>query len=120
MYHVFLLDPPAQFSSDNLGFPEITYVNLSSNDVGENFEAASVTLICKVALLNGTEKWRNVTYLIEWVAEGKTLKRESRCEVQPGHESNESCPNSTLTSQLPAENYTIGQWVRVGRFNETT
>ncbi|XP_067041993.1 von Willebrand factor D and EGF domain-containing protein-like isoform X3 [Acropora muricata] len=101
-------DPPAQFSSDNLGFPEITYIKLPSDDVGENLNAASVTLLCKVAILNGIEKWKNVSYRIEWVAEGRTLKEETRCVVQPGETNKNSCPDQELTSQLPGEKYTIG------------
>ena len=110
---VLLSDPPAQFSSDNFGFPEITYIELPSNDVGENVNAASVTLLCKVAILNDIEKWRNVSYLIEWVAEGRTLKHETRCEVQPGQTNENSCPGQELSSQLPGEKYTIGQSVSV-------
>ena len=102
-----------QFSSDNLGFPEITYIELPSDDVGEDLDAAFVTLLCKVAILNGIENWRNVSYLIEWVAEGRTLKEETRCEVQPGQTNEKSCPEQELTSQLPGEKYTIGQSVSV-------
>ena len=106
-------DPPAQFSSDNFGFPEITYVELPSDDDGENIDVASVTLLCRVAILNGIETWKNVSYLIEWVAEGRTLKNETRCEVQPGKTNVNSCPGQELASQLPGENYTIGQSVSV-------
>lgn len=102
-------DPPVQFSSDNLGLPEITYVPIEDNYVGGNYEAVSVTLLCKVAILNGIEKWKNVSYLIEWVADGGTLRNETRCEVQPGQINENSCPDQELTSQLPGENYKIGQ-----------
>ncbi|XP_067041983.1 uncharacterized protein [Acropora muricata] len=102
-------DPPVRFSSDNLGLPEITYVSLESNDVGSDYKAAFVTLLCKVAILNGIEKWKNVSYLIEWVAEGRILKNETACEVQVGRTHKKSCPDRDLTSQLPGENYTIGQ-----------
>jgi len=108
-----LSDPPAQFSSDNFEFPEITYSELPRDDVGENIDPASVTLLCKVAILNGIEKWTNVSYLIEWVAEGRTLKNETRCEVQPGQTNGNPCPDQELTSQLPGENYRIGQSVSV-------
>lgn len=111
-------DPPVQFSSDNLGLPEITYVPIEDDYVGRNYEAVSVTLLCKVAILNGIEKWKNVSYLIEWVAEGRTLKNETRCEVQPGQTNGNRCPNQELTSQLPGENYKIGQSVRMDKLNK--
>ena len=107
-----------QFSSDNLGLPEITYVPLENNNVGADLNAVSVTLLCKVAILNDIEKWRNVSYLIEWVAEGRTLKNETICEVQPGQTNEKSCPDDDLTSQLPGENYTIGQSVRMDKLNK--
>ena len=109
-----LSDPPAQFSRDNLGLPEITYIELPSDDVGGDLNEASVTLLCKVTILNGIEKWKNVSYRIEWVAEGRTLKEETRCEVQPGQTNKNSCPpEQELTSQLPGEKYTIGLSVSV-------
>ncbi|XP_068719986.1 von Willebrand factor D and EGF domain-containing protein-like [Montipora capricornis] len=101
--HPNCYDPPATFSNDNLGFPEITYV--------ENEEHVSVTLVCKVAILNGIEKWKNVTYSIEWFAEGKTLKNETICGgLLRGRENKKPCPDANLISlRLPGENYTIGQ-----------
>lgn len=111
--HVSLSDPPANFSNNNLGLPEIRYVELSGDDAGEDVEKVPVTLLCEVAILNGIEKWKNVSYLIEWVAEGRTLKNETICEVHPGGTNAKSCPNRTLTSLLPGENYTIGQSVRM-------
>lgn len=116
---VLLSDPPVQFSSDNLGLPEITYVPIEDNYVGGNYKAVSVTLLCKVAILNGIEKWKNVSYLIEWVADGGTLRNETRCEVQPGQINENSCPDQELTSQLPGENYMIGQSVRMHKLNKT-
>ena len=120
LLYVLLLDPPAQFSSDNFEFPEVTYIELPSDYVGANFNAVSVTLLCKVAILNGIEEWRNVSYLIEWVAEGRTLKNETICEVQPGKTNKNPCPNQELTSRLPGDKYTIGQSVSVEKFNDTT
>ncbi|XP_068720616.1 von Willebrand factor D and EGF domain-containing protein-like [Montipora capricornis] len=101
--HPNCYDPPATFSNDNLGFPEITYV--------EKEEHVSVTLVCKVAILNGIEKWKNVSYSIEWFAEGKTLKNETICGgLLPGKENEKSCPDANLISlSLPGESYTIGQ-----------
>ncbi|XP_068690355.1 uncharacterized protein [Montipora foliosa] len=106
-------NPPATFSNDNLGFPEISYVptnekddygNVADNDV-------NVTLTCKVAILNGIEKWKNVSYWIEWFAEGKILKNETICGgLLPGKENQNPCPdNKDLTSLLPGKNYIIGQ-----------
>ncbi|XP_068693084.1 von Willebrand factor D and EGF domain-containing protein-like isoform X2 [Montipora foliosa] len=101
--HPNCYDPPATFSNDNLGFPEINYVAKE--------EHVSVTLVCKVAILNGIEKWKNVTYSIEWFAEGKTLKNETICGgLLPGKVNKKPCPDANLTSsRLPGENYTIGQ-----------
>ncbi|XP_068690653.1 neurogenic locus notch homolog protein 1-like, partial [Montipora foliosa] len=94
--------PPATFSNDNLGFPEISYVDE---------EDVFVTLICKVAILNGIEKWKNVSYSIEWFAEGKTLQNETICGgLLPGKENQNPCPDKeNLASRLPGENYIIGQ-----------
>ena len=88
------------------------------NEVAEvSYENVPVTLACKVALLNGIEQWKNVTYLIEWVAEGKALKREKICDVQQGKTHEDPCPNEAqIVSQLPGLNYTIGQRVRVDNF----
>lgn len=107
-------DPPAPFSSSNLGLPEISYIEYL-NDVDTDLKAASVILLCKVNLLNGIKDWRNVTYLIEWVAEGRTLKNETMCEVKPGQTNKFPCPGHgrDLTSRLPSEKYKIGQSVRV-------
>ena len=111
--HLSLSDPPANFSNNNLGLPEITYVELSGDDAGEDVDKVPVTLLCEVAILNGIEKWKNVSYRIEWVAEGRTLKEETRCEVQPGEVNENSCPDQELTSQLRGEKYTIGLSVSV-------
>ena len=115
MYTLLFSDPPAQFSSGNLGLPKITYVKLPDDNVGTDVKAASVILLCKVAILNGIEKWRNVSYLIEWVAEGTTLKNETMCEVKPGQTNKYPCPGHRrdLISRLPSEKYTVGQSVRI-------
>ncbi|XP_067042015.1 von Willebrand factor D and EGF domain-containing protein-like [Acropora muricata] len=104
-------DPPAPFSSSNLGLPEISYIKLPSDYVGTELRAASVILFCKVNLLNGIKDWRNVTYLIEWVAEGRTLKNETMCEVKPGQTNKFPCPGRRqhLISRLQGDKYTIGQ-----------
>ena len=75
-----------------------------------------MTLVCKVALLNGIEKWKNVSYLIEWVAEGRLLKSEKICDIRRGNVHTNPCPpNQTqIVSQLPGLAYTIGLAVRMG------
>lgn len=71
-------------------------------------------LSCKGALLNGIGQWKNVTYLIEWVAEGKTLKNETICDVQLGKTHKDPCPNEAqIISKLHGLQYKIGQWVRM-------
>ena len=68
-------------------------------------------------ILNGIEKWKNVSYLIEWVAEGRILKSETICEVQPGKTHVGPCPihETHVTSKLPGRNYSIGQSVRMDK-----
>ena len=71
-----------------------------------------MTLVCKVPILNGVEKWKNVTYRIEWFAEGKTLKSETSCGgLAPGGINDDPCPNVELKSLLPGNLYNIGQSV---------
>ena len=76
-------------------------------------EDVAVTLICQVPLLNGVEKWRNVTYKIEWYAEGKTLLTDEPCGNVPcGGENSEACPNiASVQSKLAGTKYKIGQSV---------
>ena len=113
---LFLSDPPALFSRDNLGLPEITYVPLSNDNSNDVYalEDVPVTLVCKVALLNGIEKWANVSYLIEWFADGKSLKNETRCGVRPGSVHTHPCPpnQAQIDSKLHGLDYKIGQMVR--------
>ena len=81
--HIFLSDPSAQFSRENLGLPEVTY---APHLLGEGslvpMNEVSVNLTCKGTVLNGMGQWKNVTYLIEWFVEGKLLKTEKICDVQ--------------------------------------
>ena len=102
---MFSIDHPHAFSSDNLGDPVITYK--------ENEEAVEVTLICKVDVHNGIEMWKNVSYMIEWFAEGRSLQKETKCGGLPrGGTNANSCPGGELVSQLPGSKYNISQWVR--------
>ena len=72
-----------------------------------------VSLICKVNILNGMEKWQNVSYKIDWFAEGKSLKSEEICGgLLPGEVNDKPCPDGGLHSTLGPKLYTIGQWVR--------
>jgi len=58
------------------------------------------------------EKWKNITYKVEWFAEGKTLKSEEICGGLPlGQENSNACPNKNLDSLLPGRLYKIGQSV---------
>ena len=78
-----------------------------------------MTLICEVDIRNGIEKWKNVTYRIEWFAEGTSLKSEPKCDGAPVGETNtEACPNGKLTSRLPGNLYKIGQ--SVSKINHVT
>jgi len=72
-----------------------------------------VTLICKVPIRNGIEKWKNVTYRIEWFAEGTLLQTETKCDGFPvGGTNTNACPaGRVLTSKLAGNLYKIGQWV---------
>ena len=71
-----------------------------------------MTLICEVDIRNGIEKWKNVTYRIEWFAEGTSLKSETKCDGVPvGGSNTKACPNGKLTSTLPGNLYKIGQSV---------
>lgn len=72
-----------------------------------------VSLLCKVNILNGIEKWQNVSYKIEWFAEGKSLKSEEICGgLPPGEVNDKPCPSGELHSTLEPALYKIGQLVR--------
>ena len=73
--------------------------------------------MCKVNVLDGIANWKNVTYRIEWFAEGKSLKTETICGgLPPGGENTDPCPNGPVVSKLsgsgPDPHYKIGNWVR--------
>ncbi|PFX16674.1 Neurogenic locus notch-like protein 2, partial [Stylophora pistillata] len=107
----FLLDEkrkdfPREFSSDNINNPEIVVQDIPEDNT------VSVTLLCKVNILNGIASWRNVTYKIEWFAEGKSLQVETICGgIPPGSLNEKACPDGTLVSKLPGSKYKIGTWV---------
>jgi len=106
------LDPPQTFSSENLGDPEISLIPVE--------EHVEVTLLCRVMVLNGIENWTNVSYKIEWFAEGESLHSESLSEEEicgglpNGAVNGQPCPgeDGELVSRLSGTQYKIGQWVR--------
>lgn len=99
----FSIDFPKEFSSDNIKNPEIIVQE------GEN---VSVTLLCKANILNGIASWKNVTYKIEWFAEGNSLQVEKICGgIPPGSSNDDACPNGPLVSKLSGSKYKIGNWV---------
>ncbi|XP_022804687.1 uncharacterized protein LOC111341906 [Stylophora pistillata] len=98
-------DFPREFSSDNINNPEIVVQDIPEDNT------VSVTLLCKVNILNGIASWRNVTYKIEWFAEGKSLQVETICGgIPPGSLNEKACPDGTLVSKLPGSKYKIGTW----------
>ena len=71
-----------------------------------------MTLICKVPILNGIEKWKNVTYRTQWFAEGQILQTDTICgPIPPGQENTSPCPDKDLESKLSGRKYKIGQSV---------
>ena len=106
LYIFFWSDPPTKFSSDYLGDPSITY--LDGTDI-------AVSLVCEASIFKGIEKWLNVTYRIEWFAEGKSLKSEAICGgLLPGEQHQAPCQsvaNAKVHSTLEPSKYKIGQWV---------
>ena len=97
---------PAEFSSDNLGDPSITYLDDAE---------VEVSLVCEASILKGIEKWLNVTYRVEWFAEGKSLKSEVICGgLIPGEQHQAPCQSvakGEVHSTLGPYKYKIGQWV---------
>lgn len=70
----------------------------------------SVTLKCAVKLLNGVEQLKNVEYLIEWFADGKSLN----VETKKCHQKDEvpcPTPKKEVISKLPGDKYNAGKWV---------
>ena len=93
------IDPPKDFPSDYIGDPNITYVDDGSREV---------PLICKAPLFHGIGTWANVTYLVQWFANGAPSKREMRCS----NDAEASCPVvDYIEFKLFEEEYKIGQTV---------
>ena len=74
-----------------------------------------VSLLCNASIFKGIEKWLNVTYRIEWFAEGKSLKSEVVCGgLPPGGQHQAPCQsvaNAEVHSTLEPYKYETGQWV---------
>lgn len=111
LYFPLTLDLPQEFSNENLGDPEISFK--------PDEEEVEVTLLCRVKVLNGIENWTNVSYRIEWFAEGESLHYESLDEdeicggLPNGAVNGQPCPGKAgeLVSRLSGKKYKIGQWV---------
>ena len=92
------IDPPKEFSSDYIGDPRITYITDKS---------PFLPLICKAPLFHGIGMWANVTYLVEWFANGASLWHEERC---PG--GGAACPRvDYIDFRLEGDKYKLGQTV---------
>ena len=93
------IDPPKEFSSDYIGDPKITYIDVQGSP--------SVPLICKAQLFHGIGTWANVTYLVQWFANGAPLWHDERC---PG--GGASCPREDyIKFKIEGDMYKIGQTV---------
>lgn len=66
---------------------------------------------------NKIRKWKNVTYQIEWYADGKEIfKDDPFCEPPTGKSKNDiPCPDKKEIHSTLKENYQPGQWVRIYR-----
>lgn len=100
------------FSSDDIGNPTFSYSEVE--------EKVPVTLYCNFMILRGIEKWKNITYKIEWFVDGTFAKKDIICK--PGKESKENkrpCPDrNPFRAELTGRNkpggpghYTAGQTV---------
>lgn len=94
------IDPPKEFPSDYIGDPNITYIVVP--------ESPYVPLICKAPLFHGIGTWANVTYLVQWFANGVPSTRGMRCP----NDAEASCPEvDYIEFKLFEEEYKIGQTV---------
>ena len=92
------IDPPTEFSSDYIGDPNITYIVVQ--------ESPFVPLICKAPLFHGIGTWANVTYLVQWFANGAPFWLEERCS------GGGPCPQKDhIVFRLEGNKYKIGQIV---------
>jgi len=66
-----------------------------------------VPLICKAPLFHGIGTWANVTYLVQWFANGAPLWHTERCSDGVA-----SCPQEDyIKFKLEGDMYKIGQTV---------
>lgn len=79
-----------------------------------------VSLYCTVGIDPNVTQWKNVTYKIEWYADGKKTNFTEKpfCAPENGKKENSKpCPNdiairSLLKGSSKHEFYKLGQWVR--------
>lgn len=92
------IDPPKEFSSDYIGDPVITYIDNGS---------LNVPLKCEAPLFHGIGAWANVTYQVQWFADGVPFwhgeRRLGGCD---------SCPVVPyIDFRLEGKRYKLGQTV---------
>ena len=87
------IDPPKQFPSDYIGDPNITYF-----DDGEGH----VPLLCKASLFHGFQNSMEITYMVQWFANGVFIKHQQRCPC---------LSKDSIVFKLPGDEYKIGDMV---------
>ena len=112
IYVLFMKAIPQKFPSLYLGYPKISVKDEPENEI--------VSLLCVVPIHEKVRQWKNVTYEIEWYANG----RRSNCIEKPfckpqndQNENNVSCPgeetiHSLLNGTGSLNCYEPGQRVR--------
>ena len=91
------IDPPKEFASHYIGDPSITYVDDKS---------FKVPLICQARLFPGIGTWANVTYQVQWFANGAPLCPNEKCS------GGDSCSREDhIKFKLKGDKYKIGQTV---------
>ncbi|PFX12492.1 von Willebrand factor D and EGF domain-containing protein [Stylophora pistillata] len=97
---------PQKLSSIYLGHPEIKV---------KDSEEEKVSLLCVVPIDKTIRTWTNVTYEIEWYADGKKTDFTEKpfCVPAKGKkEYSKPCPDKeTIHSVLSSNHYEPGQWV---------
>lgn len=99
---------PQKISSIYLGRPEIKV---------KDSQEEAVSLLCVVPIDKTIRAWKNVTYQIEWYADGKktAFTEEPFCKPATGQrENNKPCPNEReIRSLLKGSGfyYEPGQWI---------
>lgn len=70
-----------------------------------------MSLRCEARILKEIHKRKDVTYRIEWFADGKSVKIDTKCDSPPEQATCQSVADAKVRSTLDGANYTIGQWV---------